>query len=368
MKHTTLLTLVTPALLCGALAFAGDDQVDHRKSHKRPKHEDKQSPKDEGDQAEGIDTSWLKVEGEANLDYFAKDSDNYRTNLRAQDAYVKMTADIAKGVRVAVKAQLDNALMVSGAGVAGSTFDIEQFIREAYIEIHFDEITGTPVAVIMGKGPMAFGQQLSHLPMFKDNLLYGANTIDQVVGITVALDKRVLGNALDSLEVSAFENGAGDLQIASGYGIAVRMSKQLAQGLKMTASGAAIEDPSKGNSSAWSDLEKRAALGLVYEGGKWRAFAQGVYIQGNASYPNSNWGVNAGTGVIVGPGEVVLEYTYLEKAAQQVALAYNLPLGENLTISPEVRYTFNQASGNPNDTQVGVRAKVKFNKHEEKKN
>lgn len=335
-----LITVVAPALLISSLAFAAEQASSQ------------------------IDTSWLQVQGEVNMDYFAKDSQNYSSNLRAQGGMIKISADVAKGIKAAVKLSLDRDLRVNGTDVASGTFDMGKFIEQAYVEIKMDELTGTPVAVIIGKDAMAFGQQLSHLPMYKDNLLYKTNTIDKVIGVTVKLDNRLLGSALDSLEVSAFENGADDLKIGDGYGLSVRLSKQLSQSLKLTASAAEIEQDAKENSYSYDKLDKRAAVGIVYDNGNgtWKAFAQGTVMKGSVSNPSdaARLGATAGVAINAGPGEVVMEYSYLERQAQQVALAYNLPLGKNLTISPEVRYTFSQDSGAANDTQVGVRAKASF--------
>lgn len=336
---TKLITLVTPALLIANLAVAGD-----------------RAP---------VNSQWLNVEGETNLDYFAKDSQNYETNLRLQDSKVKLTANVARGLKAVIAAKLSRMLIDNGTSVGSDVFDAEKFINEAYIEVRMSEITGTPVAVVLGKHAMAFGQQASELPMYQDNLLYNLGKKEDVIGVTVKLEKAALAGILDSLEVSAFEAGEEDLKIANYGGLAIRMSKNLTQQLKATGSAMVI---GQDNNYVWSDAEKRAALGFVYSGakGNWKAYAEGIYFEGNAANPNKNWGATAGVAVKAGPGDVVVEYSYLEATAHQIAAAYNLPVGRNLVISPEVRHNFNDDGSQ--DTRFGVRSKVKFNSNDSRRN
>lgn len=312
-----------------------------------------------------VSSNWLKVEGEANLDYFAKDSNDYETNLRLKDSRVRLSAQVARGLKAVVGAEISRRLIKDGVSVGSQVFDIERFINEAYIEIRMSEITGTPVAVVLGKHAMAFGQQVSGLPMYQDNLLYNLGKKEDVIGVTVTLEKAALAGVIDSLELSVFEAGEKDLKIADVGGMSIRMSKAIAQQLKATASGMAI---GKDNNYVWADAEKRAALGFVYTGkkGTWKAYAEGIYFEGNAANPNKNWGTNAGVAVKAGPGDVVLEYAYLEATAHQIAAAYNLPVGHNLVISPEVRYNFNNDGSE--EFRAGVRSKVKFNSEDSRQN
>lgn len=338
VKH--VLTVVAPVLLMSSLAMAN-----------------------------GLDTSWLQVQGDVNLDYFGKDSQDYASNLRVQSTNIKLTAEVAKGIRAVVKASIDQDLRVNGADV-GSTFDSKKFLEEAYIEVKMDELTGTPVAVVIGKQAMAFGQQMSNLPMYKDNLLYSANTIKDVIGVTVKLDNRLLGQAFDSLEVSAFETGANDMEIGDGRGLSIRASKQLTETLKATVSSAFMERADLGNKSEHlRDLERRSTLGLVYDNGNgtWKAYAEGIIINGEAAYADARYGATGGATIKAGPGVVAIEYSYLEKVAQEVAVAYNVPVGQFLTVSPEVRHTFEQDSGAASDTRIGVRMKASFGDNQKAK-
>ena len=316
----------------------------------------------------GIDKSWLEVKGELNLDYFATNTDNYLTNIKAKDAHIEFSAKVAKGIKATIAFEITRYLMQNGKIAAGEKFNIEDFVNEAYVEISLDEISGTPIAIVVGKTEMAFGEQLSHLPMYKDNLLFEANREKDVIGLTVALDKKILGTILDSVEASVFENGPGDLRFGKGAGLSIRISKTLSDKIKATVSAAAIERDDRSDSPQWQNLEKRATLGFVYKNGNFSAFAQGILLQGYTALPDSTYGANAGIALNMGPGEMVMEYTLLQKVAEEVALAYNLPIGKHFIISPELRYQFDRAASAPNDLRIGLRIKLKVDNEAEKKN
>lgn len=165
------------------------------------------------------------------------------------------------------------------------------------------------------------------------------------------------------LKSAGFENGAEDLKIGDGAGVAIRVSKQLTEKLKGTASGSRVEIGST------EKYETRGSLGLVFDNGNgsWSAFAEGFALHNSVAHPNSKWGATVGTSLPVGPGEVAVEYSYLEKAAQEVALAYNLPLGADPTLSPEIRYIDHENAATQDGTRVGVRVKAEFGPDEKQK-
>lgn len=308
-----------------------------------------------------LNTGIFRVEGEANLDYFAKDSQSYETNLRVQDARVRLTAQIGRHVKAVLTTQLERMLIDNGVEVGSGVFDIERFVEEAYIEFVRNEDTGMPMAVIIGKHAIAFGQQASRLPMFRDNLMFDLTRHEQVIGITVRLDQKWFNRVLGSLEVSVFDNTQHDLKLGDAAGMSIRLSREITRNLKATASAMAI---AKDDNYDWDDAEKRLALGVVYatETG-WKAYAEGVWFENNAKYPTSNWGVTVGGAKQVGRGEVVIEFTYLDNVAYEFAAAYNLAITRNLIVSPEVRHI--RYDGGGEDTRVGVRTKVRFDSAEQ---
>ncbi len=336
---------IAPAILIANFAMAADQQPAG-------------APQDQ------LDTSWLHVEGETNIDWFGSDSKNYESNLRTQDVKIRLTADIAKGIKAVIAAKFDRSLIENGTEVNGEKFDFEKFIEEAYVEIRMDKITGAPVAVLVGKHAMAFGQNASRMPMFKDNLLYDLSRQDEVIGITVRLDKQLLGGVIDSLEASVYETESGDLNIGEGAGASIRMTKQLTEKLKATASAMANQ---KNKGDDWDSMEKRGAIGVVYDNGNgtWKAYAEGIVFDNNTANPNANYGATTGVAVNAGPGEVVLEYSYLEKTAHEVGVAYNIPVTRNVTISPEARHSWKEDG--TQDTRIGVRVSIGFGNEQEAK-
>lgn len=135
-----------------------------------------------------------------NLDYFASSTNDYASNLRAQDARITLTAKLSENIKAVISAQISETLRQNGVDVNGEKFNLNKFIQEAYIEIKMD-MGGNPVAVVVGKQAIPFGQNASKLPMFRDNLLYDVGTIDQVIGVTVRMDRNLL-KFLDSAEIS----------------------------------------------------------------------------------------------------------------------------------------------------------------------
>ena len=314
-----------------------------------------------------VNSHWLRVESEANLDYFAKDSQNYETNLRLQDLRVRLTGKITKHVKAVLTTQIERMLIENGVETSGATFDVERFVEEAYIEVSMNEQSGVPVAVLIGKQAAAFGQQASRLPMFKDNLLYNLTRHEQVIGVSVKLEAKWLEQVLGSLEVSVFDNTQYDLKLGDAAGASIRLSRAITSKLKATASAMAI---AKDNNYNWSDADKRITLGFVYDNGKgsWKTYAEGIYFEGNTAYPNSNWGAQIGAAKWFGFGEAVVEYQYLENVAHEIAAAYNIPVGKNLVVSPEVRYQRKDDGSGDDDTRLGVRTKVRFDSHQGHKN
>jgi len=273
--------------------------------------------------------------------------DNITDAIRAEDINVTVTAQLSEKIRANIRANLSKVL---GAGTAKDK--LEAAIEEATIEIR--EINGTPIAaVIFGKQKVAFGEIDTNMPGYKDSLLYQLMNQDQVIGVTVEL-KEVLGFAIAA---SAFENSSGDMQFGDGWGFSAEASRQLTQNLRLRASGMMQQ---KGSSSDFGD--KRATVGLVYENndGSWTAHLDGLYFDGAAgTAAGTHYGANAGVAVKAGVGTVRVEASYLEATAYEVAAAYDIPLSDNLVITPSLRYT-TDANGNNGDAKAMVEARVRM--------
>lgn len=165
----------------------------------------------------GFAASWLEIEGQVNFDVSASEKGNWERNLRTQDDEITLSLLITKGIKIVVQTELERALIIANNGVQSDAFNIEKFIEDAYIQIETDKF-GMPRAIITaGKHDMAFGQNATKMPMFKDNLLYSLTNEREVIGLTVGLPANFFG-LVDKAAFSVFETGAGDLALSNGVG------------------------------------------------------------------------------------------------------------------------------------------------------
>ena len=91
-----------------------------------------------------------------------------------------------------------------------SDFDLQKFIREAYIEIR--NINNIPVAIIIGKQPITFGQNIQEMPGWANSPMRNLQELREVYGLTITLTKSALG-LFDQIEYSLFEQESGDLSL-----------------------------------------------------------------------------------------------------------------------------------------------------------
>jgi len=280
----------------------------------------------------------------------------YRSNLREEQSYVRLTTRITENIRAVITTQLDRDLITDGRG-ATQTFDVENFIKEAYTEVR--QVGGQPIAFVIGKQPIPFGQRMLKLPMSRpENPTERLTREEEVFGFTVALDYNFF-NLIDKVEMSVFETEAGDLQIGKVDGASIRLSKQLTEKLKLTMSYMHL-----GNGHDKSlESEDRGTIGLVYTSGAWTAWVEGIAMTNNRDNPNSDYAVTAGVARKLGPGEIAVEASYIQNSLTQLGLGYRMNVTKNLSIGPEVRYTWYDDSthgARENELQAGVSAVVKL--------
>lgn len=301
-------------------------------------------------QPAAVAAPWLKVDGQVSFDSTAASSSNYESKLRVQDAELRFELLLKTGIKMVVRAELERQL--NGSQVF-SDAQLDQIIEEAYIQIETDKM-GLPRAVVtFGKHQMAFGQNVTELPMFKDRLLYDLSKKDEVIGMTVALPTNFM-KIVDEVAISIFEAGAGDFKISEDKGGSLRLSKQLTKQLKAQVSYMIQQHGS-------ADLEQRGSLGFVFssDDGTWKIWTEGLIIRANPIYGDT-WGATLGGSYKLGPGAVVVEYSYLNEQAHEIAVAYNLPVGRNLILSPELRHRMDRTGTGSDDTVIGIRARLQF--------
>jgi hypothetical protein len=301
----------------------------------------------------------FSVEGDlgANLLMKKNGDGDYKDNLSLRGFEVKFTGKIAENIRLVIKTMLDRELRKDGANVS-SDFDLENFIKEAYIKI--DNVGGQPIAFVVGKHEIAFGQNHAGMPMYHNNPVYDLAKQDQVIGFTVALNYNLFG-LVDSVEASVFETEAGDLSIGDVDGVSIRLTKALSKKITLEVSGM-----HKGNGDA--EEEQRLSVGLLYRSGSWTAWAEGLYLKNNEAYPDSDFALTGGVSKEMGPGTLTVESTWIQDSLLELGLGYKLYITENVMVGPELRYTVYDGDDlGDGELVFGARTEVTFGKKPAKK-
>ncbi|MBT7608642.1 MAG: hypothetical protein HN576_02730 [Bacteriovoracaceae bacterium] len=255
---------------------------------------------------------------------------NGDTSADLRGSYVSLSIEWKEKIRAVITAKLD-ALFKEGKVEFNDDFSLGEFIKEAYIEIR--EVGGSPVAIIIGKQPMAFGQNIQAMPFFESNPLANLQEIDEVYGITVDLTEGLFG-IFDQAEVSIFETEAGDMTLGKIDGVSIRLSKMITDQWLLTLSHAELGENDQGR-------ERRTSVGLVGEttDGTLVGWVEGLYFSNNPEYPNSSFGITIGGMMRVHETtDVIVEYNWVERELQEIGIGVRTALTRNLSVGAEVRY------------------------------
>ncbi len=266
----------------------------------------------------------LEVEGETNLSY------STASKVQFHHSYVSLSLDWQNKIRTTITTRLDHIFKEQGIRFA-KHFNLGTFIKEAFIEIK--EVNGAPVAVVVGKQPIPFGQNVEAMPLFQNSPL--DQSIEEVFGFTVDLQEGIFG-VFDQVELSLFETESGDFEIGRMDGVSVRMSKLLTDQFLMTLSHAQL-----GNTHTDTGHEKRTSIGLIGEStdGVLVGWIEGFIFSNNPKYQNSNYGVTLGALMkLNGTTDVIVEYSYIEKEIKETGIGLKKHLSDNLQAGIEVRY------------------------------
>jgi len=301
-----------------------------------------------------FDAGFLSVSGQVEMDsLISENSSNEVIDDLNMRATVTLSARITDNIRAVVTAELRQALRENGMDSSNlGSFDIEEFVKEAYIEVRV--LDGKPLAFIVGKHEIAFGQNFSAMPLNDQGSSSAIGSLtrqDQVMGITMALDHDFFG-LIDRAEVSIFETEAGDLDIGRMDNVSVRLSRDIGRNLRVNGSYMNRNDGANG------DREHRGALGLVYSSGDWTAYVEGVGMIDNAEYPDANFATTLGTSYDVGFGVVAVEYSYIQQSLHKFGLGFEARVTDSITIGPEISYSMDE-NGENGSVSGGVRVTLK---------
>lgn len=253
-------------------------------------------------------------------------------DIRLQSSYVKLSLEWKNKVRAVVKTKLEEIFAENKIDL-NDDFSLGEFIKEAYIEIR--EINGSPMAIIVGKQPMAFGQGVEAMPLFRNNPLVQLQEIVEVFGVTVDLSEGLFG-IFDQAELSVFETEGEDLKLGEIDGVSLRLSKMITDQILLTLSHAEL-----GNNHLDSGHERRTSIGLIGEStdGVLVGWVEGIYFSNNPEYPKAEFGLTVGGMMRVHETtDVIVEYNMIQNELQEIGLGVRTNLTQNVTVGAEVRY------------------------------
>lgn len=285
----------------------------------------------------------IEVEGDINLNSTAGTESGSVTNFN--DSNVTLSVEYKDKIRAVITAQLEKFFQEKKLK-AVDNFKLGEFIKEAYIEIR--EINGSPIALVIGKHQIAFGQNVEAMPNMDNNPNRNLQKIDEVMGITVDLTEGLFG-IFDQVEVSVFETEAGDMKFGKMDGASIRLSKLITDSWLLTLSHAELGE------------ERRTSVGLIGESedGKLVGWVEATFFDGNEEYENSKVAITVGGMVKVHETtDLIVEYNYVDEEVSQIGVGVRTALTENLTLGAEVRY--NNYVEQKDDVTVGVNLTYHF--------
>lgn len=262
------------------------------------------------------------------------DGDDESYNLA--ESTVTLSMDWDNKVRAVITANLEK-LKEQGELDFIDDFEVEEFIRDAYIEIK--NVAGTPVAMIVGKHRMAFGQNYQNMPVHNESPLSNLQEIEEVVGLTLKLNHGVLGQ----IEASFFETEAGDLGIGDETGYSIRLSRALTDKISASVSYASMTNQD-------GSEEDRMSVGIVARvNDQIVAYAEAINSDdGSSDY----WAFTLGAAYeLDAKNSISVEYNTLEDELDQFGIAFSHKLSESTTVSLGLRHT-QYEDGSDDDTSV----------------
>ncbi len=225
--------------------------------------------------------------------------------------------------------------------------DLNELIKVA--RIMYDPKDG-PVAVIVGKGPQAFGLEdaLSKMPAFYNSPLFEERQIRKVKGITVAL-KYLKGfkaelsihdqkDRLDELDMNDFNSST--IRVSTTRGAMKYVVSHARSGEKL---GDNFDDHEKSGAAAiWTSRDRTVQ----------------VWAEAVKESKRDQIGVVAGASKQLGATTIIVEATKIEDL-QQIGIGVMVNATKNIAVGAELRYTEDDLLAK-SDTMVALAARLQF--------
>jgi len=294
----------------------------------------------------------LQVDGRYVSDTYFSEIPGKTPNLNLNESFISLSAAYQERVKLVLIANLGQLIDTEKLSF-NNDLDIERFIRDAYIEIR--NINNTPVAIIIGKHPINFGQNIQEMPGWANSPLRNLQEIREVYGITVTLTKSIIG-LFDQIDYSLYEQEKGDLSLGKLNGHNLRMTKYLNEQLLLTIGLGQKENDDKTKS-------RQARVGLVgmNKSGKLIGWAEGIIFSNDPAYPQSSFALTMGASYeFVKQSKIVLEFNLLEQELIQLGFGIKTTINKSLSTGVDLRFGRNLQTG-ADEYYLGLNLSYSFN-------
>jgi hypothetical protein len=279
----------------------------------------------------------LQLDGRFMADTFFSEITEGAPSVNLNESFISLSASYRERIKLVLIANLGH-LVENGEVALNENIDIEKFIRDAYIELR--NINDIPVAIIIGKHPITFGQNIQEMPGWANGPLRNLQEIREVYGVTITLTRSILG-AFDQIDYSIFEQESGDLSLGKLNGHNLRLTKYLNEQLLLT-----IGLQQKENLDQTKNRQARVGLVGMDKSGKFIGWAEGMIFSNDPNYPESNFALTMGASYqFIKNTKVVVEFNLLEKELIQLGLGVKTTINKSLTAGVDVRFGQNLQSG-----------------------
>lgn len=294
----------------------------------------------------------LQVDGRYVSDTYFKEIPGKRPGLNLNESFISLSAAYQEKIKLVLIANLGQLIDTDNLSF-NENLDVERFIRDAYIEIR--NIKNIPVAIIIGKHPITFGQNIQEMPGWANSPMRKLQEIREVYGITITLTKSILG-FFDQIDYSIFEQEKGDLSLGKLNGHNLRMSKYLNEQLLLT-----IGLQQKENKDETTNKQARVGLVGMTKSGKLIGWAEGIIFSNDPTYPDSQFALTMGSSYeFVKNSKVVMEFNLIEKELVQLGLGVKTTMNNSLSAGLDLRLGKNLRTGE-DEYYLGFNLAFSFN-------
>ena len=311
----------------------------------------------------------------ATLDLYNLDKDRGPGLAPTSFATAQLTSE---DVTLALEADLSHLFENHSLDVNNDDFDWGRFVSEASIKIQ--NVGDRPVAVIVGKQTIPFGQGLAALPppFFWNNPTEQLRTIRGVMGVSVEVSE--LSNfqgIVDQVEISAFESSADwDFDIEGKPAYSIRLTKFIETDEyehEITTSYARINNGHQQEAfhpEDYADYEERISIGFKTETpfvDDLTLWGEAIYFRGNVLFPRNDLVLSSGIvkqvseGVFLS-GEFSTINEFQKSYAGAVWYRFHAEEGRQLYLGMEYRHTDFDNDLLDDISDIGIMMRLQFYK------